>query len=107
MEKFVAFNSTRYIRNQSLEEVDESMHLAFNSTRYIRNLQNRKPYLYVFALSTPHGTLGTVFVPSQENRYRQLSTPHGTLGTELVVDVNNDVISFNSTRYIRNTKRPH
>ena len=54
--------------------------LTFNSTRCIRNLTSSVAVLITKHLSTPHGALGTVLVPS--------------LAFLLV--------SFNSTRCIRN-----
>ena len=54
-------------------------------------------------LSTPHGTLGTVPACKCSSYYDVLSTPHGTLGTVANYTLFlHSLLSFNSTRYIRN-----
>jgi len=57
---FVAFNSTRCIRNPSGNLRTSRSDFAFNSTRCIRNSQEVQPSWENPCLSTPHGALGTL-----------------------------------------------
>ena len=56
--------------------------MSFNSTRCIRNLP-QLAWVKVASvnLSTPHGALGTYYLPTGPNPTEALSTPHGALGT--------------------------
>ena len=103
------FNSTRYIRNLLSCTPLQLEQSTFNSTRYIRNSRFLSISVANYRLSTPHGTLGTGRKGSSSKlQKRSLSTPHGTLGTEIIRDKLPYIDrSFNSTRYIRNPKRPH
>ena len=122
--KGTSFNSTRYIRNAEKELLYGRTKLAFNSTRYIRNGFHCRVLPLQQQLSTPHGTLGTDTYRQKRSKSIGLSTPHGTLGTvpEGVLfkikgtfqlhTVHQELqnlgvlglflLSFNSTRYIRN-----
>ena len=58
-------------------------------------------------LSTPHGTLGTYISQKQicSPDYFQLHTVHQERG--VLFEKERPILPFNSTRYIRNPKRPH
>ena len=105
----VTFNSTRYIRNMIPSKKKLHNKAAFNSTRYIRNNGQTRNKSHKSLLSTPHGTLGTQ-IGTDENFVHlsnfQLHTVHQEqlIITRRIRQINS---AFNSTRYIRNPKRPH
>ncbi len=99
------FNSTRYIRNQNL--TPHALIWGKLSTPHgtLGTVLSRGRSHAMTALSTPHGTLGTVINnPTKTKNPKRLSTPHGTLGTKPfeTFDEGIEIVTFNSTRYIRN-----
>ena len=79
--------------------------MAFNSTRYIRNEQQSLSGGAEKMLSTPHGTLGTKkLVWATIRQSTPINFQLHTVHQELVRLVNGKLkpVAFNSTRYIRN-----
>ena len=125
------FNSTRCIRNFIVKFFIMSIEFLSTPHGALGTLICRKLKMYYQQLSTPHGALGTFFyfylnksrsyfqlhtvhqeriftrIEKISNKSTTLSTPHGALGTVFSsVFFCICILSFNSTRCIRNPCEP-
>ena len=103
----VAFNSTRYIRNNRVKAYKEEENKRLSTPHgTLGTVGMRVKFVpYQGGLSTPHGTLGTRNKRKRTKNMNVLSTPHGTLGTLSLMNTKGSIKALSTPHGTLGTSR--